>query len=90
MAAIFHRVKAIEPMPDMQLRILLAGETTEICDAKPLESRFSAFRKLEDRSLFDEVSVGEGGYGAVWDDETDISSEELWEHGMTAEMPESS
>jgi hypothetical protein len=48
------------------------------------------FRTREVRFLFDEVSVSERGYGAIWNDETDISSEELWEHDMAAEMPESS
>lgn len=38
-------------------------------------------------NLFDELGVSEREWKAVWDDETDISSEELQKHGMTAEAP---
>lgn len=84
MTSSFHCISSIKPLLDMQLLILFSDGTAKIYDVKPLESKFPVFRKLEDRSLFDEVDVGEGGYGAVWNDETDISSEELWEHGIKA------
>ena len=41
-------------------------------------------------NLFDELGVSEREWKAVWDDETDISSEELQKHGMTAKAPISS
>ena len=31
--------------------------------------------------MFFGVTVGVGGYGAVWNDDLDLSSDELWENG---------
>ena len=33
--------------------------------------------------VFSSVIVDVGGYGIVWDDELDISCEELWENGIS-------
>lgn len=73
----------------MQLVVGFQDDTAELRQAHPPKSNLPAFRASADESLR-RVGVSEREWKAVWDDEKDISSEELWEHGMTAEMPESS
>ena len=36
---------------------------------------------------FNDVSVDVGGYGIIWDDDLDLSCDELWEHGVQVETP---
>ncbi len=83
----FHKVKEICPLPDRKLNVLFADGTTKTYDVEPLLGRFEAFRALEDDALFAGVEVDVGGCGIVWNDDIDLSCDELWEHGITQETP---
>ena len=37
--------------------------------------------------LFNDVAVDTGGYGIVWNDELDLSCDELYENGKTIKIP---
>jgi hypothetical protein len=51
-------------------------------DVKPLSDEIAAFLPLaSDRQLFNKVSVDGGGYGIVWNENIDLSSDELWYNG---------
>lgn len=45
------------------------------------------FSSLKDSALFSEAEVDQGGYGISWNDELDLSCDELWEHGINCETP---
>lgn len=46
------------------------------------------FRVLEDnRKLFSEVYVDTGGYGIVWNDDLDLSCDELFADGKIVKSP---
>ena len=46
--------------------------------------RIPVFNKLKQHpEVFYSVIVDVGGYGIVWDDELDISCDELWENGIS-------
>ena len=49
--------------------------------------RFSAFKLLKDESLFRSVEVDQGGYGIIWNDDLDLSCDELWENGAEVATP---
>lgn len=51
-------------------------------DMKPLFERIPSYALLKDYHLFSSVTIGVGGYGAVWNDDLDLSSDELWENGV--------
>lgn len=56
--------------------------TIKIYDLKPLFKKIKIFNKLkENEELFQKVKVNEGGYGISWNDEIDLSAEEIWENG---------
>ena len=42
---------------------------------------FPAFQILEEPVLFNQVRVDAGGYGVTWNDNLDLSCNELWEKG---------
>ena len=49
---------------------------------------YSLFLPLEDNPiLFSSVLVDQGGYGVVWNDDIDISCDELWENGVQVDTP---
>ena len=84
----FHKVKAVNPMPDLRLCVQFAEGITKIYDIKPLLSKWTVFQALEDQpGLFSSVEVDVGGYGIIWNDELDLSCNELFENGKTIETP---
>lgn len=83
----FHKIKNVSPLSDMRLSVQFIDGTTKLYDVRPLLSKLPAFKALEDRLLFSDVKVDTGGYGVVWNDDLDLSCDELWEHGKTAATP---
>lgn len=84
----FHKVKAVNPMPDLRLCVQFAEGITKIYDIKPILSKWTVFQALEDQpELFSSVEVDVGGYGIIWNDELDLSCNELFENGKTIETP---
>ncbi len=84
----FHKVKAVNALPDYKLSVQFAEGVTKIYDVKPLFRKWDSFRELsEDPALFSSVEVDTGGYGIVWNDEIDLSCDELFANGKTIETP---
>ena len=78
----FHKIKSVSVLPEYKLSIEFSEGITKIYDVKPLFKGIPLFSELERRpELFATVSVDVGGYGIVWNDDLDISSDELWENG---------
>lgn len=74
-------------MADLKLGVQFANGTTKIYDVTPLMQRFSVFKILEDEALFRDVKVEQGGYGIVWNDNLDLSCDELWKNGAELATP---
>ena len=84
----FHKIKNVVPIPDFRLSVQFSEGITKVYDMKPLFDRLPVFRQLEDSSdKFMHVTVDVGGYGIIWDDDLDLSCDELWEHGVTVKTP---
>ena len=77
----FHKVKGITPLPNLQLSVQFANGSTRLYDVAPLTERIESFKPLETGNLFEDVEVDPGGYGISWNDDIDLSCDELWEHG---------
>lgn len=77
----FHRITDLAVEPGMRLRVRFANGVTRLYDASPLPDRLPAFSALRKPEVFSMASVDVGGYGITWNDEVDLSSNELWEHG---------
>ena len=83
----FHKVKNITALPGLKLSVQFTNGTTKIYDVAPLLDRFAAFEPLQDEKLFSNVEVDTGGYGVVWNDDIDLSCDELWNNGIEIQTP---
>ncbi len=83
----FHRIKNVSPLTDFRLSVQFAEGCTKIYDVKALWERFPIFAELKDPMLFSDVYVDVGGHGVVWNDDFDLSCDELWENGVAIETP---
>jgi len=84
----FHKVKAVNALPDYRLSVQFAEGVTKIYDVKPLFEKWPQFKKLESTpDLFFDVRVDVGGYGIIWNDDLDLSCDELFENGERVKTP---
>ncbi len=84
----FHKVKAVNVMSDYRLSVQFAEGITKIYDLKPLFDKWQVFNELKsDQELLYGVEVDAGGYGIVWNDDIDLSCDELYENGKTVKTP---
>ena len=84
----FHKIKSVSALPDYKLSIQFSQGVTKIYDITPLFAKIHAFTLLKDNpSEFFSVSVDVGGYGIVWNDDLDLSCDELWENGTQIDTP---
>ncbi len=84
----FHKVKAVNALPDYRLSVQFAEGITKIYDLKPLFDKWPVFTELKNnQELLYSVEVDAGGYGVVWNDDIDLSCDELYENGETVKTP---
>jgi len=84
----FHKVKNVFPLPNFKLSVQFSEGTTKIYDVKPLFDRIKIFKSFQDNpAAFSEVRVDVGGYGIVWNDDCDLSCDELWDNGREVKTP---
>ena len=83
-----HRIKAVSPLPDFCLSIQFAEGVTKIYEVEHLFNKWASFKTLQESpELFSEVEVDVGGYGIIWNDDLDLSCDELFENGKTIKTP---
>lgn len=84
----FHKVKAVSPLPNYRLSVQFAEGKTKIYDVKPLFNKWKPFQVLmTSPDLFYDVMVDIGGYGIAWNDDLDLSCDELFENGKSVKTP---
>lgn len=84
----FHKIKDIQIAPDYKLNVLFSEGQRKIYDIKKLASEHSIFSQLIDNEeLFKSAKVDIGGYGIIWDDDLDLSCDEIWENGTKIDSP---
>ena len=84
----FHKIKYVYPVPDCRLVIQFSEGVSKEYDVNPLFKRLPVFEALrDDEVLFNSVKVDLGGCGIVWNEELDLSCDELWEHGVQVKTP---
>ncbi len=83
----FHKIKNVSPLPDYKLSVQFSEGVTKIYDMNPLFEKLPVFAALKESAEFTGVSVDVGGYGIIWNDDLDLSCDELWENGKTVNTP---
>ena len=83
----FHKIKNVTPLKDFKLSIQFAEGITKIYDMKKLIENNKIFADLKDINLFNSVEADIGGYGVIWNDDIDISCDELFENSKKIDTP---
>lgn len=78
----FYKVKDVKPLDKYILLVTFENSINKYYDLKPLFDKWQSFKLLENNNeLYSNVKVDNGGYGISWNEEIDISCNELWENG---------
>ena len=83
----FYKIKKVKALPNLKLQVLFIGGAVKIYDVKPLLKKWEPFKIFKKHpALFKKVKVDAGGYGIIWNEDLDLSCNELWHNGI-AENP---
>ena len=77
----FHKIKNVKALKDYILEVTFENGEIKYYDIKPLFNKWSAFQDLENKHLFEQVKVDTKGYGISWNDDIDLSCNELYNNG---------
>ena len=83
----FHKIKNVAAIPDYRLSVQFCEGVTKIYDLKPLFEKLPIFSALKNEEEFFGVTVDVGGYRIIWNDDLDLSCDELWENGIQVDTP---
>lgn len=79
----FCKVQSVKTLPEFNLQVDFEDGESRLYDMKPLFEKWEVFRSLAVvAGLFEQVKVDVGGYGISWNDEIDLSCEELYHNGL--------
>ena len=80
-----HKIKAVKALSNYKFDVTFLEGISKTYDIKPLFKKIPEFLALKnDEQMFTSVKVDIGGYGLVWNDKLDLSSDEIWKKGVVA------
>ena len=75
----FYKVKKVTPLKEYILEVTFENDIIKYYDVSQLFQKWTVFQNLKTvNGLFEQVKVDKGGYGISWNDEIDLSCNELW------------
>ncbi len=78
----FHKIRNVAATDNFILIVQFSEGVTKKYDLKPLFEKISIFKSLQESAdLYYSVEVDVGGYGIIWNDDLDLSCDELWDNG---------
>lgn len=77
----FHTIKKVKTLKDMIIQVTFKNGIRKEYDIKQLIEKFGAFEELQNEDLFNKAKVDIGGYGIIWNENIDLSCEEIWKNG---------
>ena len=78
----FHKILSVKPAKNFSLLVGFENGEHKKYDVSPLFDKWESFKALDSVSgLFEQVKVNAGGYGISWNDDIDLSCEELYQNG---------
>ncbi|MCR5047216.1 MAG: DUF2442 domain-containing protein [Treponema sp.] len=79
----FHKVATVKPIENFFLLVSFKNDENKKYDVSPLFEKWESFKTLQSvKGLFEQVKVDAGGYGISWNDDIDLSCDELYENGF--------
>ncbi len=83
----FHKINSVKALDNYILKIRFAEGITKLYDLKPWFKIYPKFKQIKNSNLYYEVFVDVGGHGIVWNDDLDLSCEELYNNGKKYKSP---
>lgn len=77
----FHKIKTVLPKENLIIEVEFENEIKKEYDIKKIINKWNVFESLKDNELFKKVKVDVGGYGISWNENIDLSCEEIWQNG---------
>lgn len=78
-----HRIIDVKVLKDFVVLAVFQNGVSKEYDIKSIFDLFPQFVQLmKDNELYENVKVDIGGYGISWNDDLDLSAEEIWENGV--------
>lgn len=81
----FHKIKTVLPKENLIIEVEFENEIKKEYDIKKIINKWNVFESLKDNELFKKVKVDVGGYGISWNENIDLSCEEIWQNGKKIE-----
>lgn len=79
----FHKILSVKTMPNYIILVFFENGETKKYDVSLLFNKWESFKTLESvTGLFEQVKVDVGGYGISWNDDIDLSCDELYQNGV--------
>ena len=79
----FYKVQTVQPLPGYNLLVYFQNGEKKRHNIQPLFDKWESFKALcTIKGLFEQVKVDLGGYGVSWNDEVDLSCNELYNNGI--------
>ncbi|MFR4519140.1 MAG: DUF2442 domain-containing protein [Fusobacterium sp.] len=79
----FYKVQDVKPLEKYKLLVTFQNGEIKEYDVKPLFDKWQVFKDLiYINGLFQQVKVDAGGYGISWNDDIDLSCDELYYNGV--------
>ena len=79
----FYKIQDVKPLEKYKLLVTFTNGEIKNYDVKPLFEKWEVFKDLiYINGLFQQVKVDAGGYGISWNDDIDLSCDELYYNGV--------
>ena len=80
----FYKVRDVKPCAGYELLVSFMNGETKSYQVAPLVQKWNPFEALlSTKGLFECVKVDAGGYGISWNDDIDLSCNELYHNGIS-------
>ena len=85
---VFHLIRSLSTTSDLRLVAQFDDGTVKSYDVENLSRRNKAFKVfVSNPTLFARAKIDTGGYGVIWNESLDLSSEEIWANGDIIDNP---
>ncbi len=81
------KIQSVKPVENKKLLVKFENGIEKIYDCNQL-LHLDIFQLLKNDAFFKAVKVDAGGYGVSWNDEMDLSEDELWINGREFTLAE--
>jgi len=84
---VFHRIQSVSVVEPFRLRAVFVDGTEKEYDLRRWEDRPEFSLLFRHPALHKAVRVEPGGYGISWNDNIDLSAEEIFGNGINVDVP---